>query len=138
MRFVDVNELAPGRLMDELIVWGVLGWKIEKKDGYHRLEDREGKIVGGWDAPPQFKHELDPKHRFSPSTNMIHTKRVVKKMHECGWYLRLLWFDYACEAEFSHSETGAHKEAWGDTPEQAICRAALLVLPKGIGNSSYI
>ena len=140
---MDVDNLEAGRELDELVV-EVMGWRIsswvDETDGGYNLFDVNGNYKAKWDAPERFKHELDPRHRWSPSIDIKAAWQVVEWLVDKGYCPGLLYDDnghWALALEgMQDVPIGPDPQdiatsffvdsiMWADTAPLAICKAAL-------------
>ena len=88
---MNADEMEAGRELDELVV-SAMGWHIsswaDETDGGYQLFDADGRYKAKWDAPEGFKHELAPRHRWSPSTDIAAVWKMEEMIEQRGFNLR--------------------------------------------------
>ena len=138
---MDADKLEAGRELDELVV-KAMGWHIsswaDETDGGYQLLDGDGKYKAKWDAPEGFKHELEPRHRWSSSIDIAAAWEArTKIVDSTGAVMELTDYGgpkddferYCCvfvkERPKSAGLTEWGAEGWANTAPLAISRAAL-------------
>lgn len=98
----------------------------------HELDVLVGERVMGWRYSIIYRSWVGRTsgESWQPSTSLVQACDVVRRLLERGWYLQLLWYEHAACAGFydGNHEPELYVEAWGDTPELAICRASLIAI----------
>ncbi len=126
----EVVQLGNGKAMDILVAEQIMGWQLEKDDaeikrlnGYfaHHEERRWWRMPnGGWyDEPPAY------------STSIAAAWQVVESLNTQGYKLHLSQGDQESKAGFTLAVMNAEYITEKSVPE-AICKAALLVVPNSV------
>lgn len=132
---MDVLKMKAGREMDFLIAKQVMGWtyRDDNPEGFScpRFDNP------GWWHSPEWQNDewecaaclIEDDAGSMPhwSTELEDVKYVVARLQKQAWYLILTWHRHDSMAEFRSPVLDIWKGAWGETPQHAICRAALLL-----------
>lgn len=138
---LDIDALEAGRKLDELVATQVMGWRIgdwlDETDGGYNLFDKDGSYASPWDAPPDFAFELQPRHRWSPSTDIMAAWQVVESLQKLGFIVEVgcdpISNGGLCSAsvfEYDDLTPTMLVEQICNTAPEAICRAALKAVSK--------
>ena len=107
------------RELDQLVAEKVMGWKPYRnpdlKQDYFRWENAFGAICSDADLPTY-------------TTSIVAAWKIVEKMNQERWVMRLETWDTEAGCEFSRAETDqivSHRTSCVDTAPMAICIAAL-------------